>query len=333
MPVLSVIIPVYNAEKSLKCSVESVLNQTFRELELILVDDGSTDNSLEICKRFEKSDDRVKVIHKENGGAGPARNAGIAIARGKYLAFPDSDDYLELDTYEICLNKLAENDADLLVFGIKTNVFDDEKDTVLETREENIPQIYYEAKDDCRENYVNLHKSMNMNSPCNKVYKSEVIRNNALRFPDLRRMQDGVFNMLYFDKISSFCSISDNLFIRTWHSNKTENQKLPESVLQCLITYHKTALSFLDKWQINTAQNRLFFDSHFLETINNLEFVFVSRSDFAFLYHHIKSINNDRYVHSFLAGFKAGGNHLRKKELLMLRRCNIVLALLRRFNK
>ena len=94
MPVISVICPVYNAEKYLARAVKSVLAQSFEDFELILVDDGSTDNSGELCDAFAAEDKRVRVIHQANGGVSRARNAGIDSARGEYIAFIDSDDYV-----------------------------------------------------------------------------------------------------------------------------------------------------------------------------------------------------------------------------------------------
>lgn len=100
MPKISVIVPVYNSEKYLHECVESILRQTLPDLELILVDDGSTDGSAGICDQYAKQDARVKVIHKHNGRAASARNAGLRIAAGEYIAFVDSDDWVEPDMYE-----------------------------------------------------------------------------------------------------------------------------------------------------------------------------------------------------------------------------------------
>ena len=94
-PKLSIIVPVYNVEQYLDKCIKSILNQTFKDFELILVDDGSIDNSGEICDEYAKKDSRVKVIHKKNGGLAAARNTGLIIARGDYVGFVDSDDWIE----------------------------------------------------------------------------------------------------------------------------------------------------------------------------------------------------------------------------------------------
>ena len=97
---LSVVIPVYNVEKYLQECVDSVLNQTLKEFELIAVDDGSTDHSGAILDEYQEKDSRITVIHKENGGLSSARNAGLDIAKGEWIAFVDSDDWVSPETYE-----------------------------------------------------------------------------------------------------------------------------------------------------------------------------------------------------------------------------------------
>ncbi|OTO76646.1 glycosyltransferase family 2 protein [Enterococcus sp. 12E11_DIV0728] len=115
---ISIIVPVYNVEKYLNKCVDSILNQTFKDFELILVDDGSPDNSGAICDQYAKKDSRVKVIHKLNGGLSDARNAGIDVANGKYLGFIDSDDYIAKDMFELLYTNIVKEDANLSICGI-----------------------------------------------------------------------------------------------------------------------------------------------------------------------------------------------------------------------
>ena len=113
MSEISIIVPVYNVEKYLENCIESILNQTFKDFELILVDDGSTDNSGKICDIYEKKDSRIKVIHKNNGGLSSARNTGLDIACGKYVGFVDSDDSIHPKMYEVLYNLIKKYKSDI----------------------------------------------------------------------------------------------------------------------------------------------------------------------------------------------------------------------------
>lgn len=132
---ISVIIPVYNVEKYLNQCIESIINQTYKNLEIILIDDGSTDNSGEICENYSKKDPRIKVIHQKNSGVSSARNKGIDIATGKYINFIDSDDYIEEDMIEYLYGLLQQENADIsmcsaydvydkkIIFTAKKNIY------------------------------------------------------------------------------------------------------------------------------------------------------------------------------------------------------------------
>ena len=113
LPCISLIVPIYNVELYLSQCVESILIQTYTNLEVILVDDGSTDNCGKICDDYRNIDSRIIVIHKQNGGLSDARNTGIEIATGNYLCFIDSDDWIEPDMIEFLYNNLVNYDADL----------------------------------------------------------------------------------------------------------------------------------------------------------------------------------------------------------------------------
>ena len=113
-PLISVIVPVYNVEQYIDRCVESIINQTYQNLEIILVDDGSTDNSGIKCDEWKKKDKRVVVVHKKNGGLSDARNAGLEIANGEYIGFVDSDDYICLDMYRILSETMEKTQANIV---------------------------------------------------------------------------------------------------------------------------------------------------------------------------------------------------------------------------
>ena len=121
IPKVSVIIPIYNVEKYLDRCVQSVRNQTLKDIEIILVDDGSPDGCPEMCDEYVRQDSRIKVVHKENGGLGFARNSGLDVATGEYVAFVDSDDFVDLNMYERLFYEATEHNADVVYSNVKFN--------------------------------------------------------------------------------------------------------------------------------------------------------------------------------------------------------------------
>lgn len=128
MPRLSIIVPIYNVEKYLSRCIESILNQTFKDFELILVNDSSTDNCKEICEKYKRMDSRIIVANKKNGGVSSARNLGIDISKGDYIGFVDSDDFIDVHMYEILLNTINAYDSDIVICDYyKVNEYDIKK--------------------------------------------------------------------------------------------------------------------------------------------------------------------------------------------------------------
>lgn len=116
---ISIIVPIYKVEIYLRKCVDSIVNQTYKNIEILLIDDGSPDNCGIICDEYAKKDERIKVIHKKNGGLSDARNYGIEASSGDYIMFVDSDDYISKDMCEILLKKALENNADIVSCNFK----------------------------------------------------------------------------------------------------------------------------------------------------------------------------------------------------------------------
>ena len=134
---ISFIIPVFNTEEYVKKCIESVIDQTYKNIEIIVIDDGSTDNSLKICNEIGMKDNRIKIYHKENGGLSSARNYGIKKASGDYLYFLDSDDYIPLDSAEVLINISEKYNSDIVI-GNYQKVYENQKAV---TKEDNISEI------------------------------------------------------------------------------------------------------------------------------------------------------------------------------------------------
>lgn len=171
-PLISIIVPIYNVEQYLCRCVDSLINQTYKDLEIILVDDGSPDRCGEICDEYAKRDDRIIVIHKRNGGLSEARNSGKEKSKGEYLMFIDSDDWIELDTCEVVVEIAMTHDADMVPFGVR-DVYSngDSKDWLpfksgLMGKEECMSALIY-----------NMHKYGIFNYACNKLYSRRLLEN------------------------------------------------------------------------------------------------------------------------------------------------------------
>ena len=174
---VSVIIPVYNVEKYLKKCVDSVLNKTYRNLDIILVDDGSTDLSGKMCDELGIDDKRVTVIHKQNGGLSDARNAGLNVARGGYYAFVDSDDYISSDMIEIMVNSARENSCEIAICNMVR--FSESGESALFYHPVAQKQILLGE---------NRFKTLKQPSVCNKLFKASLFQN--IRFPKGKYYED-----------------------------------------------------------------------------------------------------------------------------------------------
>lgn len=185
MKKISIIVPIYNTEKYLNRCIESLINQTYKNLEIILVNDGSADNSLDICNAFAKKDKRIKVYNKENGGQSSARNLALDKVTGDFIGFVDSDDWISLDTYEYLTNLITKSSADIaFIERIYT------QGTIKTTNKKIVEKIY--EKEKIIEEYLNYGmKTGNYGLP-NYLYKKELFKD--IYFPDGKICEDIVTN-------------------------------------------------------------------------------------------------------------------------------------------
>lgn len=180
MDLVSVIMPVYNGEKCLHTAIESVLSQTYPEFELILVDDGSQDGSLEIIKDYEQRCPKVKGLAQPHQGPAAARNAALVKAQGRFVCFFDSDDFAELAILERLHDKMLENAADLAICGYYTDSYF--KDRLVRTTSTLPPKLNAAECRDMARFFLRLSGSGLLNSPCNKMFDLSLIREHQIRF-------------------------------------------------------------------------------------------------------------------------------------------------------
>ena len=184
MPEISIIVPVYNVEKYFKNCIESILSQTFKDFELILVNDGSTDSSGNICDEYAKRDNRIKVIHQENKGQASARNKGLDIARGKYIGFVDSDDTIHPRMYEILYDLIIKSNSDISFCSYKYTFSTGKEDNI----NINIREINQISNIQAISSLFDKDIGVELVVPWNKLYNKELFKN--IRFETGRLHED-----------------------------------------------------------------------------------------------------------------------------------------------
>lgn len=202
MPKLSVIIPIYNASEYLASSINSVLHQTFTDYELLLIDDGSTDDSAEICKSFASQDNRIIFVHQDNQGVSCARNKGIELAKGEWITFIDSDDWIESDYFETLVNAIPSSYCEIICSGLIKHHRDG---NLLKTQLGQTDTLEFSIE----ENYLYFSTQELITSPVSKLYLTSFIRANHLKFnASLAYGEDRDFNVRFLTYATKGLSIS-----------------------------------------------------------------------------------------------------------------------------
>lgn len=234
----SIIIPVYNVEKYLKQCIDSVLNQTYKNYEIILIDDGSTDNSPAICDKYKDNDDRITVLHKKNRGAAAARNSGIRVIKGEYVLFLDSDDFwADNKALEQIVNILEKEKSDVVCFGYREFYEDTcEYKDVISIPNKSIDNLSLEDKIK-----VLIRKGIYTSSSWCKAIKSDLIKDNEIYFTENITSEDIDWSARILLNAKSY-SLLKNFFYAyrqrktsITHTVKYENVKtLSQNIIRCI---------------------------------------------------------------------------------------------------
>lgn len=211
MTQISIIIPVYNKAAAISRCLDSILSQSFQDFECILIDDGSTDDSSPICDQYAATDRRISVIHKKNGGASSARNAGIDIACGKYLLFCDADDTVPSDALKNLLAAMESEDCQLVVGDFNYLSVDIQKNTLLSKK--SYARSYQKIITKNIDSLYSFWCSNNMHSSCGKLYLRSIIEQHQLRFnTDLIVLEDYAFVISYLEHCQMICMIPEVVY-------------------------------------------------------------------------------------------------------------------------
>ncbi len=292
MTKLSIIIPVYNTGIYLHKCIRSILSQKLQDFELILVDDGSKDDSGAICDEYAKQDSRVKVIHKKNEGVSIARNTGINMAEGEYIGFVDSDDWIEADMYETLYNLAVSKECDIVMCDAVTKYDDkpDEEDTIIRLSGGDLL-----SKKDI---HPELLREM-AGAVWRCIYKKNLLQNNSIIFPpNIPFSEDRIFNILamgYADKIYYTKTPFYNRYVRKGSAvNKYYND-----MIELILVTKATIMNAIDKaWNGDGEYKKAYEDQTLglvFAAINN-EFYRDAKGTIIEKYNNVKKICNKEEV-------------------------------------
>lgn len=253
--VVSVIVPIFNAEKYIKKGIESLLNQTTKDIEIVLVDDGSTDNSGKICDQYKKFPN-IKVIHKENGGLCTARNAGLKHAEGKYISFMDADDYMDLNAYEEIINVLENNDIDILDFGWRYISNTGEKTENFHENPKNVLLDIKYIKAEILPPLLNLQEDRSKfvyDFAWNKIYKKEMIDQYQIEFDEKRRTWEDRIFIVEFLKYARNYYCMNQCFYNYVSVQQSLSRRYNEQYLELILkNYNLYIRLFGDEYDFST---------------------------------------------------------------------------------
>ncbi len=222
----SVIIPIFNAEKTLRRCVDSLLAQNFEDAEIILVNDGSQDNSGSICEEYARNNDNVICLSQKNGVVSAARNTGLDLARGEYVLFVDSDDHVTQDFFSVVDETVEKEHADWIQLS---GCFDNgqKKQNIihsylsLHSREEVVPQI------------INAICKKTINGPCAKVYRSDILKEHNIKFPEgVSVAEDRAFNIVYSFHVQSYAACENIVYIINTQNENSLSRKRHKDLLK-----------------------------------------------------------------------------------------------------
>lgn len=259
-PLITIVIPVYNVENYLHKCVNSVINQTYSNLEIILVDDGSPDKCGQICDEYKKKDNRIKVIHKKNGGLSDARNAGIDIAKGKYISFIDSDDYVDIDYIEFLYNQISKYNVSISICSHRV-LYDTGKIIEKQTNEVSLLDSKKVLERILYDEGIDL-------SAWAKLYDINLFKD--IRYPKGRLYEDSATTYLLIDKSNKIAIASKSKYNYVIRRNSITNNKFTIKKMDLIISTEEMANYIVKKYpDLKSAADRRVMYSY-LSTLSQL---------------------------------------------------------------
>ncbi|MDL5376352.1 glycosyltransferase family 2 protein [Exiguobacterium mexicanum] len=253
-PLVSIVIPVFNVEKYISETVHSVIAQTYSNLEIIIVDDGSEDKSFEICKEILKTDDRIKLLRIENSGVSTARNTGIDNAKGEYILFLDSDDIISSQLLEVCITKINDNPlCDIVIFGM---IFEFINKNKLKSYDKKISKDQYFSSKQSHIHFRELFENNYLTSSCNKLIKTELIRTNNLYFDKkLSFLEDFCFSLDLYKNADSIIALKQPLYKYIHRKRYSLSVKYKEDMIEMISIIDEKIKNFFETVRVDAKTN------------------------------------------------------------------------------
>ena len=277
---VSIIVPIYNSSKYLERCLNSILNQTYKEIEVILINDGSIDSSEQICQNYCKKDNRVKYFYQKNSGASMARNNGIDKANGEYIMFVDSDDSIDEKMVGTLIHEMECNKVDFVISGMKViysngNEISYSNETIPKVTSQNIPSII-----------VNLCINERINGPVAKLYKRDILIKNNVKMPlNIHLNEDLYFNINYVRNIKSL-SIDSNAYYNYYNNENSVTGRYYSNRYDMMNFVHNNLISYFENTNVTKSE------------LNMIYYIYVKNvySAFLNLFHNDCTLNKKRKI-------------------------------------
>lgn len=290
----SIIVPVYNCQDYIERCIESVVKQNTKDIELILVNDGSTDNTKELLKEYKKENDLIKIINKKNEGVSKARNAGLKEATGKYILFLDADDFLD-ENYIKEINEILKKykDIELINFGFYSDVEDMEFNN-LSRDEITYKEKYYKDRKSIKKDFVKLWDNTMLYNIWNKVYVKKIIDANNIKFPKTNWGEDIEFNRCYLNVTKNMYNSNKCFYHYVRERNGAATKNYKENIFETRKNEFKEFNDYFELWKIKKDKYYEFSCRRYIERILGcIENVYCSNMKFKERYNEIKNMIKD----------------------------------------
>ncbi|MFZ5986464.1 MAG: glycosyltransferase family 2 protein [Bacillota bacterium] len=303
---VSVIIPIYNVRNYLERTLQVVIDQKLKDIEIILINDGSTDGSEMICDQYAKNDTRVKVIHQKNCGVSYSRNRALDMANGKYVFFMDADDYIEeemlLNLYELG----EKNNSDLVICGFyfESNYLSRDKQLRIDKYCVNFPDSIYPSKEEFKKDFVQLWDKHLLYNVWNKLYRLDLIRQKSITFPKFNFGEDFEFNKSYLKECEKICITSNCYYHYIREREGSSTTKHIADLFNIRIREHENLIKYFEEFGVVSPDAEEFLARRYIErAIGCIENLFNNNPEMALIekYAEVKRIITHKHTRNSLS--------------------------------